>query len=88
MNVSQTLDPVLDALHPAVSAWFRNTFPAVTAAQAGAWPLIKRRQSTLIAAPTGSGKTLTAFLAVIDDLVHQGLDMGGELPDQTFVVYV
>ncbi len=88
MNLPQTPDPVLDAFHPAVSAWFRSTFPAITAAQAQAWPLIKRRESTLIAAPTGSGKTLTAFLAVIDDLVHQGLERGGELPDETFVVYV
>ncbi|MFY1665301.1 DNA glycosylase AlkZ-like family protein [Pseudomonas sp. Pseu.R1] len=88
MNLPQTPDPVLDAFHPAVSAWFNATFPAVTTAQAQAWPLIKQRQSTLIAAPTGSGKTLTAFLAVIDDLVHQGLEMGGQLPDQTFVVYV
>jgi ATP-dependent Lhr-like helicase len=88
MNLPQTPDPVLDAFHPAVHAWFRSTFPAITAAQAQAWPLIKRRQSTLIAAPTGSGKTLTAFLAVIDDLVHQGLENGGELPDETFVVYV
>lgn len=88
MNLSPASDLVLDAFHPAVSAWFRTTFPAVTAAQAQAWPLIKRRQSTLIAAPTGSGKTLTAFLAVIDDLVHQGLEAGGQLPDQTFVVYV
>jgi ATP-dependent Lhr-like helicase len=81
-------DPVLGAFHPAVSAWFHSTFPAVTAAQAQAWPLIKARRSTLIAAPTGSGKTLTAFLAVLDDLVHQGLEHGGGLPDQTFVVYV
>jgi ATP-dependent Lhr-like helicase len=88
MNLLQTPDPVLDAFHPAVSAWFRSTFPAITAAQAQAWPLIKRRESTLIAAPTGSGKTLTAFLAVIDDLVHQGLERGGELPNETFVVYV
>ena len=88
MNLSHMPDPVLDAFHPAVSAWFRSTFPATTAAQAQAWPLIRRRQSTLIAAPTGSGKTLTAFLAVIDDLVHQGLERGGELPNETFVVYV
>ena len=88
MNLPQTRAPVLDDFHPAVSAWFNQTFAAVTAAQAQAWPLIKRRQSTLIAAPTGSGKTLTAFLAVIDDLVHQGLEMGGHLPEQTFVVYV
>ncbi|MFJ3484512.1 DNA glycosylase AlkZ-like family protein [Pseudomonas sp. NPDC090202] len=88
MNLPHVNDPVLDAFHPAVSAWFRSTFPAVTAAQAQAWPLIRQRQSTLIAAPTGSGKTLTAFLAVIDDLVRQGLDNGGVLPDRTFVVYV
>jgi ATP-dependent helicase Lhr and Lhr-like helicase len=88
MNLLTSPDPVLSEFHPAVSAWFHSTFPAVTAAQAQAWPLIKARRSTLIAAPTGSGKTLTAFLAVIDDLVHQGLDNGGELPDQTFVVYV
>lgn len=88
MNLPLIPDPALDGFHPAVSAWLRNTFPAVTPAQAQAWPLIKARRSTLIAAPTGSGKTLTAFLAVLDDLVHRGLELGGELPEQTFVVYV
>ncbi|WP_397451152.1 DEAD/DEAH box helicase [Pseudomonas sp. NA-150] len=88
MNLLTAPDPVLSEFHPAVSTWFHRTFPSVTPAQAQAWPLIKARRSTLIAAPTGSGKTLTAFLAVIDDLVHQGLEHGGELPDQTFVVYV
>jgi ATP-dependent Lhr-like helicase len=42
----------------------------------------------LLAAPTGSGKTLTAFLAVLDELFRQGLDHDGELPAQTLVVYV
>ncbi|QVN06655.1 DEAD/DEAH box helicase [Pseudomonas rhodesiae] len=88
MNVSDSTDTVLNGFHPAVSAWFRSSFPSVTAAQAQAWPLIGQRRSTLIAAPTGSGKTLTAFLAVLDDLVHQGLANGGELPDETLVVYV
>ena len=50
--------------------------------------MIRQRRSTLIAAPTGSGKTLTAFLAVLDDLVHQGLANHGVLPDETLVVYV
>ncbi|MFJ2364890.1 DEAD/DEAH box helicase [Pseudomonas sp. NPDC087697] len=88
MNLPESADSVLNGFHPAVSAWFNSTFPAVTAAQAGAWPLIRQRRSTLVAAPTGSGKTLTAFLAVIDDLVHQGMAQGGELPDETLVVYV
>jgi Lhr-like helicase len=59
----------------------------VTAAQARAWPLIRQRRSTLIAAPTGSGKTLTAFLAVLDDLVHRGLATRRPA-DETLVVYV
>ncbi len=88
MNLPIPSDAALSGFHPAVSAWFNNTFPAVTAAQARAWPLIREHRSTLIAAPTGSGKTLTAFLAVIDDLVHRGLETDAGLPDETLVVYV
>ncbi|WP_460164452.1 Lhr family helicase [Pseudomonas sp. S2_F03] len=88
MNLPIPTDAALAGFHPAVSAWFSSTFPTVTAAQARAWPLIRQRRSTLIAAPTGSGKTLTAFLAVIDDLVHRGLETDDGLPDETLVVYV
>ncbi|WP_263145061.1 DEAD/DEAH box helicase [Pseudomonas sp. RIT-PI-AD] len=78
-----------DALfHPAVTAWFASAFAAPTPAQVAAWPQIKAGRPTLVAAPTGSGKTLTAFLAALDDLVREGLDRGGELPDETWVVYV
>ena len=88
MNLPIPADSALTGFHPAVSAWFGNTFATVTAAQARAWPLIRQHRSTLIAAPTGSGKTLTAFLAVIDDLVHRGLETADGLPDETLVVYV
>ncbi|WP_429383986.1 DNA glycosylase AlkZ-like family protein [Pseudomonas laurylsulfatiphila] len=88
MNLPIPADSALSGFHPAVSAWFNHTFAAVTAAQARAWPLIRQRRSTLVAAPTGSGKTLTAFLAVIDDLVHRGLESPEGLPDATLVVYV
>ncbi|MEA3130714.1 MAG: ATP-dependent helicase Lhr and Lhr-like helicase [Paraburkholderia sp.] len=74
--------------HPAVAGWFLKTFPAPTDAQAAAWPQIRSGRSTLVAAPTGSGKTLTAFLSALDDLVQQGLANGGALPDETLVVYV
>ncbi|BAP78660.1 ATP-dependent DNA helicase [Pseudomonas sp. MT-1] len=77
----------LAAFHHAVAGWFGRSFPAPTPAQARAWPLIRAGQSTLVAAPTGSGKTLTAFLAAIDQLVQQGIAEGG-LPDQTSVLYV
>lgn len=84
------LTPAHDALaafHPAVAGWFSRSFPAPTPAQMRAWPLIRSGQSTLVAAPTGSGKTLTAFLAALDQLVQRGLADGG-LPDETAVLYV
>src|SRR5262249_42246733 len=80
-----TLRPAA-AFHPAVEAWFRKTFAAPTEAQARAWPAIQAGRHVLVAAPTGSGKTLSAFLAAIDDLVRGGVEM--PLPDETFVVYV
>src|SRR6202522_892981 len=72
--------------HSAVAAWFGGQFSAPTPTQARAWPAIKAGRDTLIAAPTGSGKTLSAFLAAIDALVRRGLE--GELPDETQNVYV
>ncbi|GAA4342130.1 DEAD/DEAH box helicase [Variovorax defluvii] len=78
--------PLAD-FHPAVTGWFSRSFPAPTEAQRAAWPAIRAGRHTLVAAPTGSGKTLTAFLAALDALVRQGLAPEG-LPDETRVVYV
>ncbi|MES3026059.1 MAG: DEAD/DEAH box helicase [Pseudomonadota bacterium] len=86
MNKRAPLDSMWDAFHPAVAAWFGAAFPAATEAQARAWPLIKAGRATLVAAPTGSGKTLTAFLAAIDSLVAES--GAAALPDQTQVLYV
>lgn len=64
---------VLERFHPAVRRWFRNSFPSPTAAQQRGWPAIAAGGSTLILAPTGSGKTLTAFLWCIDRLMFSPL---------------
>lgn len=77
---------VLDKFHPAVSAWFKESFDSPTEIQNKAWPEIKKKSHTLISAPTGSGKTLAAFLSSIDDLICQSLD--GGLPSKTQIVYV
>ena len=75
--------------HPAVARWFAGAFAAPTEPQAQAWPAIREGRHTLVAAPTGTGKTLAAFLAALDDLVRQGLAAPeGRLPDETEVVYV
>src|SRR3954463_2504327 len=77
----------LPQFHPAVQAWFANTFPGgATPAQLDAWPAIASGRHTLIAAPTGSGKTLAAFLAAIDSLMREGAS--GRLEGVTRVVYV
>ena len=80
------MSSALSAFHPAVRAWFARAFPGPTEAQTQAWPAIASGRNTLVAAPTGSGKTLTAFLAAIDSLVREGLSQG--LPDATQIVYV
>ncbi|MGH7119791.1 MAG: DEAD/DEAH box helicase [Acetobacteraceae bacterium] len=75
-----------DLFHPAVAAWIARRFGQPTPAQAAAWPAIAAGRHTLLAAPTGSGKTIAAFLAAIDSLVRRGI--AGSLADQTAVVYV
>ena len=86
MNKRAPLDSVWRDFHPAVAAWFGAAFPAATEAQLRAWPLIQAGRATLVAAPTGSGKTLTAFLAAIDALVRES--SAAPLPDETQVLYV
>src|SRR3546814_17646867 len=60
--------PVLEQFSPAVRAWFETSFPEPTPPQAKGWPTIASGAHTLILAPTGSGKTLSAFLWAIDRL--------------------
>ena len=72
--------------HPLVAEWFLGRFGSPTEPQEQGWPEILAGRTTLISAPTGSGKTLSAFLICIDRLVRKALD--GSLHDRTEVLYV
>jgi ATP-dependent Lhr-like helicase len=75
----------LDAFSSPVREWFSTSFPEPTPAQAQGWPAIAAGNHTLILAPTGSGKTLSAFLWAIDRLVTQPTPPAKE---RTRVLYV
>ncbi len=65
----------LELFHPVTAAWFRAVFEQPTAPQRLGWPAIARGENTLILAPTGTGKTLTAFLWCLDRLMlHRAAD--------------
>ncbi len=82
-------DPALEALawaHPIVQEWFLTRFGSPTEPQIAGWPAILRGDPTLISAPTGSGKTLSAFLVCIDKLLRAAIE--GRLAPHTHVVYI
>src|ERR1700733_1579502 len=67
--VVSAADAALALFHPITAKWFRAVFEGPTAPQVEGWQAIARGESTLILAPTGTGKTLTAFLWCLDKLM-------------------
>jgi ATP-dependent Lhr-like helicase len=76
----------LTSFDPLVQDWFRSRFSDVTEPQRLGWPEIRAGHDVLISAPTGAGKTLTAFLTAIDSMVRCA--QLGDLPGETEVLYV
>jgi ATP-dependent Lhr-like helicase len=55
--------------HPLIAQWFSERFGEATAVQRAAWPVISGGSHVLMSAPTGSGKTLSAFLWGLNQLI-------------------
>ena len=77
------MTPALDCFHPDIRDWFMDRFRTPTDVQEQSWPRIAAGEHLLITAPTGSGKTLTAFLWAIDSFAT-----GQCAPEATRVLYI
>ncbi|MEI8197025.1 MAG: DEAD/DEAH box helicase, partial [Phycisphaerae bacterium] len=77
---------ILAGFCPPVSAWWTRRFGGFTAPQLLAIPSIAAGQHTLVCAPTGSGKSLCAFISVLSDLYARQL--AGTLQDAIDTVYI
>ncbi|MFI5121360.1 MAG: DEAD/DEAH box helicase, partial [Vicinamibacteria bacterium] len=82
-ETDQRTDP-LTAFSDRTRRWFESSFEAPTPAQAEGWPKIASGANTLICAPTGSGKTLSAFFWGIDALARKPEELG----TGTRIVYI
>ncbi len=81
-----TKDEVMGLMEPLVVEWFNGRFAGLTDPQSRAIPIIHDRGNVLVSSPTGSGKTLTAFLSIINELARY--DREGKLEDRIYCVYV
>ncbi len=80
------MDEVLGLFDNVIQKWFRTKFRNLAPPQKYAVPLIHDRSNVLITSPTGSGKTLTAFISVINELLLLGKKQ--QLEDRIYCVYV
>ncbi len=77
---------IIKSMHPLVKEWFLSKFKSFAPPQRFAILNVHSRINTLISSPTGSGKTLSAFLAIINELI--GLSDHGLLEDKVYCVYI
>ena len=77
---------ILESLHPFVREWFTATFPGFSPPQKYAIGNIQRGINSLISSPTGTGKTLSSFLAILNELVTKADT--GTLEDNVHCIYI
>ncbi len=76
----------LQLFTPETQAWFRETLGEPTPVQEASWPAIAAGGHVLVSAPTGTGKTLSAFLVFLDTLKKQAGE--GSLKRELQLIYV
>ena len=81
-----TVENVLTLFEEETQEWFQYTLGEPTLVQKEAWPGIKAGQHVLVSAPTGTGKTLSAFLVFLDQMKRQAKK--GALKRELWLIYV
>ena len=81
-----TDEEIYDLLNPITRDWFKKKFKNFSPPQTFAVKEIHNRNNILVSAPTGSGKTLTAFLSILNELIN--LSEKGELEDKVYCIYI
>src|SRR3989338_2343076 len=79
-------DEIIGLLHPFVREWFFKKFKDFSLPQLYAVMEVHARQNILVSAPTGAGKTLTGFLAILNELIDSS--ERGILEDRVYCVYI
>ncbi len=79
-------DKIFELLDEHVALWFKRKYKTFTPPQKYAVKEIHEKRNVLISSPTGSGKTLSAFLAVINELVKK--HKLNELDDKIYAIYI
>lgn len=76
----------LTLFSPDTARWFHESLGAPTPVQEAAWPAIAAGGHVLVSAPTGTGKTLSAFLVFLDRLRKKAAE--GTLEQALYLIYV
>ncbi len=76
----------MEMFNSVTTRWFKQTLGEPTIVQKEAWRSIEDGFDTLVSAPTGTGKTLSAFLVYIDRLMNLARDE--KLKEELYVIYV
>ena len=79
-------EEIFNILNPIIRTWFKNKFKTFSEPQKYAVIPIHNRENVLVSAVTGSGKTLTGFMAILNELIN--LSEQEKLENKVYCVYI
>ncbi|WP_393972091.1 ATP-dependent helicase [Oxyplasma meridianum] len=84
--VNFRVEDQLKFLDPIIAKWFNSKYEGLTEPQSKAIPLIHLKKNVLVSSPTGTGKTMTGFLAILNELFLMSRE--DKLEDKIYCLYI